>query len=79
MNIEASNLTHAEYYRLNGTMSGERIEALLDAVEVTERTEFVVDTLHDANARLKALCETMRGSRKMEMQCVIASLETIPA
>lgn len=43
--IDATNMTHEEYYRLNGTMSTERIESLLDAKTEEQLVSFYDDSI----------------------------------
>lgn len=42
------NLTHAEQYRINGTLSAEAIESLLDTSEALEKAEGVTSQLSEA-------------------------------
>ena len=44
----ASNMTNSEYYALNGTLSVERIEAILDAEEFSPRVEGAISDINEA-------------------------------
>ena len=44
----ASNMTNREYYALNGTLSAERIEAILDAEEFSPRIEGAISDINEA-------------------------------
>ncbi|WP_213303504.1 hypothetical protein [Paraburkholderia sacchari] len=48
MNIIASALSDAELYRLNGTLPGERIEALLDGALVLDQIGSIPGELDEA-------------------------------
>lgn len=88
--IEASNLSHTEYFRLNGQLSSERVEQLLDdskiAIELDVR-EFAPyaqeasgqfpseDFLHEIVSDLYYLAKRMRGETKKELLGIIESLE----
>lgn len=48
--IDSSGMSNAEFYRLNGSMSSERIEALLDREEATPDLGSVACDLDGAKA-----------------------------
>jgi hypothetical protein len=88
--IHASSLTHAEYYRLNGTLDGSRIEALLDGDELLERLGGVVVDLAEARAGYPAedwaaellggmqqLAKSLRGANREAMTRLLEQLEQL--
>ena len=46
--MDASNMTHAEHYRLNGSLTPERIEALLTELDEVPDAESISDLMLDA-------------------------------
>lgn len=76
MHIEASNMTHEEYYHINGTLSPERTEEALDALASMEAMREASDLTTDAHSgyiaedflskelkELSKIAKTMRGNR----------------
>lgn len=58
----ASNMTNSEYYALNGTLSVERIEAILDAEEFSPRIEEAIFVINEAMNPFNSedfLCSTL--------------------
>lgn len=58
----ASNMTNSEYYALNGTLSVERIEAILDAEEFSPRIEEAISDINEAMNPFNSedfLCSTL--------------------
>ena len=64
---EFSNLTDLEYFKLNGTLSSERIENLFDKLEILEiiadlesEKESLEEDINDLQALVKDLNETIK-------------------
>lgn len=90
MNIESSNLTHAEYFHLNGNLSVERTEKALhdlqqaQALDVREyasyaeeaRSGFVQeDFLMPEIGLLRDFSKRLRGDNKKELLAYIEAIE----
>lgn len=85
--MEASSLTNAEYFRLNGALNTERIEALLDLEAVdNEKPDSVGDVaagfpaedfLASSISSLLNLSKRLRGENKAELQACIENLEEL--
>ncbi|MGE8165211.1 hypothetical protein ACQKRQ_34310 [Paraburkholderia sp. NPDC080076] len=88
--IEASGLSNAEFYRLNGTMSIDRIEALLDREAAAPDLGGVACDVDEAKAgfpdedcaaalieRMQKLAKRMRGDTRRELLELVAELETL--
>ena len=89
MTIYATNMTHAEYFRVNGTLPAERIEALLDIA--SNEDQFIgnwVDTIQEARGcyvpedflqsritELQALAKSMRGANRQALFDIVARIE----
>lgn len=62
MTIEASALTHAEYYRLNGMLSRERIESLLNQEDyVHQERDELEDQVNSLQSQVDALQEELNA------------------
>lgn len=83
-----SNLTAKEYFKLHGTLTPERIEALLDNEESLEAITGVdayiqeamgqfppEDFLHDIKTRLFELTKRIRGANKSDLSAIIESMD----
>ena len=90
MTIEATNLTNQEYYRLNGTLSAERIEDLL-------RFDCAIDSSSDPSAyideaegcfpkedflehiikKVRAVSKRVRGENKDDLDQILIDLEDL--
>lgn len=90
MNVEASNLSHAEFYRLNGALSAERCETLIDAeadleqlidasTHIDEASGCFVseDFLSGVLSDMRALAKKVRGGNKFDLEQLIERLEEI--
>lgn len=90
--IEASNLTHAEYFHLNGKLSEDRTEAILsnlhdaETLDVREYASYAQeacsgfpdeDFLADVISDLHYLAKNMRGNNKEQMLHIINKLDDI--
>lgn len=87
----ASNMTNSEYYALNGTLSAERIEAILDAEEFAPRIEGAIsdikEAMHPFSAEdflsstldriLKIKNSTRSAAVKEELSALYGSLEDL--
>lgn len=85
--IDSANMTHAEYYRLNGILSAPRIEALLQLeallAELPTSTGDALagfpdeDFLNPIIDRLRGLAQGMRTSENKNelLSCVVALQE----
>lgn len=92
MTIEASNLTNSEYYKLNGTLSAERIESLLDietinVKDVVSRASCYIseaiqpfsaeDFLSDVIKDVNRLIKDLRGNNRVELQRILENLDDV--
>jgi len=59
--IESSNLSNEEYYKLNGTLSRERLEGLLD------ESETLINLFSDIDSKLESFRTAKRAPPKDEM------------
>lgn len=84
------NLTHAEQYRINGTLSAEAIESLLDTSEALEKAGGVTSQLSEALGCFPAedflasfiddlheLAKRLRGDNRAEAMRLIESAEDL--
>lgn len=87
--IEASNLTHAEYYHLNGMLSEQRTEALLRDYEEAQASDVCEyaneaqeacagfpeeDFLAEHTSDLYHFAKRLRGDNKKELLEIVARL-----
>lgn len=90
MTIEATNLTNAEYYRLNGTLSAERIEELLDLdvarEKVSDPSAYIEeasgcypaeDFLEHIMKQVRAVAKRVRGENRDDLDQIILDLEDL--
>lgn len=90
--IEAHNLTHAEYFHLNGALSKQRTEEILStlhdaqALDVREYASYAQeaqggfpaeDFLADVLSDLHNLTKFVRGDNKKELLRIISNLDDI--
>jgi len=90
--IEASNMTYAEYYHLNGMLSAERTESILstlDAAQALDVREYASyaqeaqggfpaeDFLSEVIEELQAMAKRLRGDNKDSLQHIISKLDDI--
>lgn len=90
MTIESSNLTHKEYFHLNGALSVERQEEILESLvdhesmNVQEYAPYAQeasgqypaeDFLAEHVSDLWALSKRLRGDNKQELTKIIQSIE----
>ena len=90
--IDASNMTHEEYFRVNGKLSEQRTEQLLstlDEAQAFDVREFASyaqeaqagfpeeDFLADVISDLHYLAKNMRGDNKKQMLHIINKLDDI--
>lgn len=88
--IEASNLSHKEYFRLNGALSVERTEAMFEEVaeaqayDVREFADYAIeaqcgfsdeDFLQDEVSDLYAFAKRLRGDNKKDLLSIIEAIE----
>ena len=89
MSIYATNMTHAEHFRVNGTLPAERIEALLDIA--ANEDQFIgnwVDTIQEARgcyvpedflqsriSDLHYLAKFLRGANRQSLLEIITAME----
>jgi hypothetical protein len=89
MTIEATNLTNEEYYRLNGTLSAERIESLLNItanvddsspaayIEEAMGTFPKEDFLESVIKKVRAVAKRVRGDNKDDLDQILLDLEDL--
>lgn len=86
----SSNLTHAEYFRLYGSLTEERIQELLDLEATAPKVESAIvhiqegmaqfpaeDFLEPIKQRLLELEKNIRGANKETMKGIIESLDDL--
>lgn len=87
--IEGSNMSDSEFYRMNGTLSGERIERLInitDGIDVPisavdakiweARTCFPEeDFIQDLVHELRDLGKSLRGEKKQVLDRILVSMD----
>jgi hypothetical protein len=89
MTIEATNLTNKEYYRLNGTLSEERIEALLEIdvnVDGSSPAAYIdeamgtfpnEDFLEHIIKKVREVAKRVRGDNKDDLDQILLDLEDL--
>lgn len=88
--IYASNMTASEFYRVNGCLSPEHIESLLDAENKLQAVEDIDGNIEEALTqypsedflvgivdRLQELSRRLRGANREELNGIIGALEDI--
>jgi hypothetical protein len=88
--IDCANMTHLEVYRVNGTLSTERLESLLDASEQAIDTDvsnwkatlqearscYLSEDFLDARiSDLQALAKSLRGNNRQALFDIIATIQ----
>lgn len=88
--INSSGMSNAEFYRLNGTMTDERIETLLGAEAAAADRGSVVSDLDEVKAgfpdedcasalidRMQQLAKRLRGDNRTELLALVDGLLTL--
>lgn len=86
--IDCSNMSHEEYYRVNGTLSPARTEQVLDDLLQLDALETVKAYTTDAHSgyleedflsgqikSLRALAKSLRGPNRQALLDIISSME----
>jgi hypothetical protein len=90
MTLDSANMTHAEHYRLNGTLSPARCEELIEIADAVDRTVDLTsgidealrqypneDFLQEAITDLGYLARGLRGANRTMCKDVIDTLELL--
>lgn len=88
--IDASNMTHAEYFRLNGTLNEARCRDLIDLSGEVDSVSGIDAQIEEGMAqypakdflagimdRLHALTKTMRGANRDDLKGIIEALDDL--